>query len=77
MRYENKGMTFYRAHKTKQVLNSLDISFLINDLAKHEAFIENNELLCLHISPFCFAFVDVKEAFEMSFGDLLNCHRCL
>lgn len=72
MRYENKGMTFYRAHKTKQVLNSLDISFL-ND----EAFIENNELLCLHISPFCFAFVDVKEAFEMSFGDLLNCHRCL
>lgn len=72
MRYENKGMTFYRAHKTKQVLNSLDISFL-ND----EAFIENNELLCLHISPFCFAFVNVKEAFEMSFGDLLNCHRCL
>lgn len=72
MRYENKGMTFYRAQKTKQVLNSLDISFL-ND----EAFIENNELLCLHISPFCFAFVDVKEAFEMSFGDLLNCHRCL
>ena len=72
MRYENKGMTFYRAHKTKQVLNSLDISFL-ND----EAFIENNELLCLHISPFCFAFVDVKEAFEISFGDLLNCHRCL
>lgn len=72
MRYENKGMTFYRAHKTKQVLNSLDISFL-ND----EAFIENNELLCLHISPFCFAFVDVKEAFEMNFGDLLNCHRCL
>lgn len=72
MRYENKGMTFYRAHKTKQVLNSLDISFL-ND----EAFIENNELLCLHISPFCFAFVDVKEAFEMSFGDLLDWHRCL
>ena len=74
MRYENKGMTFYRAHtyKTQQVLNSLDISFL-ND----EAFIENNELLCLHISPFCFAFVNVKEAFEMSFGDLLNCHRCL
>ena len=72
MRYENKGMTFYRAQKTKQVLNSLDISFL-ND----EAFIENNELLCLHISPFCFAFVDVKEAFEMSFGYLLNCHRCL
>ena len=72
MRYENKGMTFYRAHKKKQVLNSLDISFL-ND----EAFIENNELLCLHISHFCFAFVDVKEAFEMSFGDLLNCHRCL
>lgn len=72
MRYENEGMTFYRAHKTKQVLNSLDISFL-ND----EAFIENNELLCLHISPFCFTFVDVKEAFEMSFGDLLNCHRCL
>ena len=72
MRYENKGMTFYRAHKTKQVLNSLDISFL-ND----EAFIENNELLCLHISPFFFAFVDVKEAFEKSFGDLLNCHRCL
>ena len=65
-------MTFYRAHKTKQVLNSLDISFL-ND----EAFIENNELLCLHISPFCFAFVDVKEAFEMSFGDLLDWHRCL
>lgn len=72
MRYENKGMTFYRAHKTKQVLNSLDISFL-ND----EAFIENNELLCLHISPFFFAFVDVKEAFEMSFGDLLDWHRCL
>ena len=72
MRYENKGMTFYRAHKTKKVLNSLDISFL-ND----EAFIENNELLCLHISPFCFAFVDVKEAFEMSFGDLLDWHRCL
>lgn len=72
MRYENKGMTFYRAQKTKQVLNSLDISFL-ND----EAFIENNELLCLHISPFCFAFVDVKEAFEMSFGDLLDWHRCL
>ena len=72
MRYENKGMTFYRAHKTKQVLNSLDISFL-ND----ETFIENNELLCLHISPFCFAFVDVKEAFEMSFGDLLDWHRCL
>lgn len=72
MRYENKGMTFYRAHKAKQVLNSLDISFL-ND----EAFIENNELLCLHISPFCFAFVDVKEAFEMSFGDLLDWHRCL
>lgn len=72
MRYENKGMTFYRAHKTKQVLNSLDISFL-ND----EAFIENNELLCLHISPFCFAFVDVKEAFEMSFGDLLDWHSCL